>query len=96
MGDERAAQDQLANDSSQYSPRDPCVGMTTSCGPSSYVELISCSKTQPESKKRTLSLVILGRIQRGPNDRCSNRTSARPCDLDSHAASRFAPLMLLK
>jgi hypothetical protein len=93
MGDERAAQE-LANNSRAHETQ--CVGMTTSCGLASYVQLISCSKTQPESKKRTVSLVILGRIQRGPNDRCSNRISARPCDLDSHAASRFAPLMLLK
>jgi hypothetical protein len=45
MGDERVAQDQLANNSSQYSRahKSQCVGMTTSCGPSNYVELISCS-----------------------------------------------------
>ncbi len=44
MGDERAAQDQLANNWSQYSRahKTQCVGMTTSGGPSSYVELISC------------------------------------------------------
>ena len=45
MGDERVAQDQLTNNWSQYSRahKTQCVGMTTGCGPSSYVELISCS-----------------------------------------------------
>ena len=44
MGDERAAQDQLANNWSQYSRahKTQCVGMATRGGPSSYVELISC------------------------------------------------------
>ena len=44
MGDERVAQDQLTNNWSQYSRahKTQCVGMTTSGGPSSYVELISC------------------------------------------------------
>jgi hypothetical protein len=44
MGDERAAQDQLTKNWSQYSRahKTQCVGMTTRGGPSSYVELISC------------------------------------------------------
>jgi hypothetical protein len=44
MGDERAAQDQLTNNWSQYSRahKTQCIGMTTRGGPSSYVELISC------------------------------------------------------
>jgi hypothetical protein len=44
MGDERAAQDQLTNNWSQYSRahKTQCVGMTSTGGHSSYVELISC------------------------------------------------------
>ena len=44
MGDEAAAQESLAKNSSQYSGphKTQCVGMTTRGGGSSYVELISC------------------------------------------------------
>jgi hypothetical protein len=44
MDDERAAEDMLAINWSQYSRahKTQCVGMTTRSGSSSYVELISC------------------------------------------------------
>jgi hypothetical protein len=44
MSDERDAQDQLAKDWSRYAPVDKtqCVGMNTTGGPPSYVELLSC------------------------------------------------------
>ena len=44
LGDEREALDQLTNKWSQYSRahKTQCVGMTSTGGPSSYVELITC------------------------------------------------------
>jgi hypothetical protein len=44
MDDERAAQDQLTKNWSQYSAahRSQCVGMVTTGGPPSFVELLSC------------------------------------------------------
>jgi hypothetical protein len=44
MGDERAAQDLLGKNWSQYAPGNKvqCLGMNTHGGLSSYVELISC------------------------------------------------------
>jgi hypothetical protein len=44
MSDERAAQDQIIKDWSQYPPveKTQCIGMNRTGGPSSYVELLSC------------------------------------------------------
>jgi hypothetical protein len=80
MGDERAAQDQLANNWSQYSRahKTQCVGMTTSGGPSSYVELISCLDMMNDAAaiyKADSSFGDFGTIPKGsPSNQPANRS----------------------
>ena len=80
IGDERAAQDQLANNWSQYSRahKTQCVGMTTSGGPSSYVELISCLDLMNDAAaiyKADPSFGDFGKIPKGsPSNQPANRS----------------------
>ena len=79
MGDERAAQDQLTNNWSQYSRahKTQCVGMTTSVGPSSYVELISCLDIMKDAAAIYKADPLFGDSRKNPKGNPSNQSSNR-------------------
>jgi hypothetical protein len=79
MGDERAAQDQLTNNWSQYSRahKTQCVGMTTSGGPSSYVELISRLDIMKDAAAIYKANPLFGDLGKNPKGIPSNQPSNR-------------------
>jgi hypothetical protein len=79
MGDERAAQDQLTNNWSQYSRahRTQCVGMTTTGGPSSYVELISCLDIMKDAAALYKADPLFGDFGKNPKRIPSNQPANR-------------------
>jgi hypothetical protein len=79
MGDERAAQDQLTNNWSQYSRahRTQCVGMTTTGGPSSYVELISCLDIMKDAAALYKADPLFGDFGKNPKGTPSNQPANR-------------------
>jgi hypothetical protein len=76
MGDERAAQDQLTKNWSQYSRahKTQCVGMTTRGGPSSYVELISCLDIMKDAAAIYKAAPLFGDPKGNPPNQPSNRS----------------------
>jgi len=79
MGDERAAQDQLTNNWSQYSRahKTQCVGMTTRGGPSSYVELISCLDIMRDAAAIYKADPLFGDSRKTPKGNPPNQPSNR-------------------
>ena len=79
MGDERAAQDQLTNNWSQYSRahKTQCVGMTSTGGHSSYVELISCLDIMTAAATIDKGDPLAGGFGKNPKRKPSNQPANR-------------------
>jgi hypothetical protein len=79
MGDERAAQDQLTSNWSQYSRahKMQCVGMITTGGQSSYVELISCLDIMKDAAGIYKTDPLFGDFGKNPKGNPSNQPATR-------------------
>jgi hypothetical protein len=77
LGDERTAQDQIVKNWSQYNRADKtqCVGMVTTGGPPSYVELQSCLEMMRDVKTihKDDPLLDVGHYKGELNTRSSNQ-----------------------
>ena len=67
LGDETTAQDTLKQNWSKYAATDKttCIGMTTTGGPASYVELLSCLEILRDAKSIEASDPLAGDVESG-------------------------------
>jgi hypothetical protein len=67
LGDEATAQDTLKQNWSKYAATDKttCIGMTTTGGPASYVELLSCLEILRDAKSIEASDPLAGDVESG-------------------------------
>ena len=86
MADEREARDLLTKNWSQYSRahKTQCVGMTTSGGPSSYVELISCLDIMKDAAAINKADPLFGNFGKYPKGTSSNQPA-------NHSPKRSVP-----
>jgi hypothetical protein len=67
LGDETTAQDTLKQNWSKYAANDKttCIGMTTTGGPASYVELLSCLEILRDAKSIETNDPLAGDVESG-------------------------------